>query len=243
MAITYVGGDGDGSSGSNTDNIALTLPGGYASGDVAYIMGFSDEAGVIANMGITGGTGYTTLIDQGNHTSGRDRVYYLWRKVLTGSETDPSVTTDVSISHCAQLVVFRGVDNTTPEDATTTVEDDNNNANPDNPAITTVTDGAAVVTLLGAVQAASAGTQAQGAPSGYTLASGAGNTGTDADEFMSAAYLLDAGVAGTKSPGVWTNTSSSGAENTMLTLALRPAAGGASVAPLVSHHLKQMMGQ
>ncbi len=226
MAITYVGGDGAGSSGANTDSLALTLPGGYQAGDVAYIMGFSDEAGTLATMAVTGGTGYTTLIDQGNHSSGRDRVYYLWRKVLTASETNPTITTDVALSHCAQLLVFRGVDNTTPEDATTTEEDDNNIANPDNPAITTANDNAAVVVLLGAVQSASTGTQAQGAPSGYTLASGAGNTGTDADEFMSAAYLLDAGTAGAKTPGVWTNTSDAGADNTMLTLALRQDTGG-----------------
>lgn len=191
----------------------LTTITGLAQNDVVLVYGAVSRA----QQGGTTSTGWTLLqtLDQ---LTVRGTV---WRKVM-GATPDTSFaftgtanTQDVGI---VQARAYRGVDTTTPEDATAT-KVGGTSTNPDPPAITTVTNNAMVVAF-----AASRGDDTTiNEPSGY----GNVHTKREADTrvlVMSSADLTKA-TAGAENPASWTNWVTG--DWAAFTVALRPASSGA----------------
>ncbi len=215
--ITYVG-DDSGHVNTGT-SIALTLP-THATDDFAVIYAYGDRTS--ANISISVATGWTELVDE-NHTAGRARrngIFY--KKLTSASETNPTVSFSVSDDYSALVMVFRGVDTTTPLDATYTSGNGTDTLSPTAPAITTVTNNAAVLTFCGLTHSE---LTAYGAPSGYTLGPNTvSNTVGVAHLNSGAAYLLDSGTAGSKLGIAWSNSGTlSTTDYSVYTLALRPA--------------------
>lgn len=211
--ITYVGGDATTSGG--VSSLGLTLP-THATDDFAVIYGYGDAG--TATISITVATGWTELVQE-QHTVNRARRNAIFYKKLTSaSETNPTVSFSASDQWGASVHIFRGVHTTDPFDGNGADYTTNNNADDNNPtpqAITTDSAGSAILLLLGLT---SSEISAGGAPSGYTL----GENSFGANRNVVGAYLLDAGAAGAKSPGVWTNTASgSTADYSQYSIALR----------------------
>jgi hypothetical protein len=171
-----------------------------------------------------GGNGWTRLVTNFTAT-GRDEVSAIFYKIHDGSESDPTFSlSDASNAGGAVVIsTYRGVDTSTPFDVTYNNTNhylfSENDGNPASPDITTNTDGAFVVLLLGASQRAGD----WGAPTGYTLDSLA-NTGDSYDRYAGMVYK-EITSAGTENPGVWNNVDIYfTAETHAYTLAIKPAA-------------------
>lgn len=214
MAITLVGT----AEVANTTQSAMSvaLPAGTTTNDVVYAFQCCP-----ANPGIGVTTsGYTTLF---SHTGASTRIGG-FRKVMGGTpDTTIAFSASAAGGNAAVIIVLRGVDTTTPEDATTVSQStDTNSTNPDPPSITTVTTDAWVLACAGSGVSDTSVT----APTGYSnqvdinAAPGFGN--------------VTAGLAskvvtspGAENPGTWTNWSSGNWRGA--SIAVRPAAvsGGA----------------
>ena len=214
--ITYVGGDLVDSN-SGTD-LALTLP-SHQADDFAIIFCIGDEISGIGTWSITVASGWTELFSF-NHTAGRDRdVACFYKKLTSGSETNPTATYSVTEQISASVSVFRNVDTDTPFDVAEQVSEIVNTSLPTNPAITTVNDNAAIVLWHGI---SGDDITVAGAPTGYVLGESlTNNAGLNRGQFV--AYLLDSGATGTKTPGAWTHTASPTNidDSSMATIALR----------------------
>lgn len=240
-AITLVGGDGqdDGQVGTTTDPVNLTLP-THQADDVAYICAGNSigGSGTSTFNAISGWTSLGTITD----TSGSDYHLELWRRVFTSaSETNPSVNTAIATQKVAVVIVFRGVDTTTPEDVTTTTGTNNNNLNAANPAISpTANETGIVLCQYIAATGASNRPSAFGVPAtptGLTLAaSGSGSyLGANNLEFIAVAHDVDADTTSTYTPGAWTHTATNTntQESGSYTIAMRPAAAGSNPTPII----------
>lgn len=216
MAITFVGSDSD-QAGKNQNDLTCAVT--HQVDDFGLVYGRADEQSSVPVLSMSAGW---TLLDNQNPTSGRDRVEYVWYRKFTSNGTSVNtMSTNVSEEHSMSMHIFRGVDTTTPFDASFIFNSGSNNTTPTNSAITTVTDAATVILLHGATHD---DITVAGAPTGYTL--GEAVVGSTMDfRIQITAYDLDAGTAGTKTPTAWTHTSSptSTAEWSVYTLALRPA--------------------
>ena len=143
-------------------NITINLPAGVVQNDVAYA---AVATGATTDIDVTetGGT-WTELADlYQNDTTDINMAVY--RKVM-GASPDASVTMDASAGtniHVGIVVVLRGVDTTTPEDAATTTAGAIDSGTPNPPAITTVTQGAWVLAFGGS----SEGDAVPNAPANY----------------------------------------------------------------------------
>jgi hypothetical protein len=128
--ITYVG------SASSDNSTTIDLTGiSMQPGDIVVVIS-GEDAGAPATA-----TGYTSLAS----ISSTGDVNVMGK--VMPDPVDTSVTGLTAASDCGHLaVVFRGVDQTTPIDATTTTAT-NSAGDPDPAAITTVTNGAMVVAL------------------------------------------------------------------------------------------------
>ncbi len=228
-AVTHVGGAA-GDEGANTTGITLTLP-SHATDDFGVVCAFGDGDPTAPVFSIGTATGWSTLRNDTTVSGRQITTYVFYKKFTSASETNPVLNTDQSDSRGVVLNVFRGVDTTTAFDVTEQYTDTENVVNPSNPAITTVTNNAAVLLCLGQSLADATTT---GAPSGYTLGQSTGVTQNH--RHTASAYDLDVGALGTETPGAWTNGGSDGVgDNQEYTMALRPAAGGVtfSVSPTV----------
>lgn len=158
-------------------------------------------------------------------TQGVDRNTAIWyKKYTSSSEANPvmTVTTGTNNQRAISLHVFRGVDTTTPFDATEQFLDVLATANPTNTAITTVTNNACLILFQhlsgNALTAIGLPTTPSGLVQGEFQLAGTWR-------YHSVAYKLDVGTAGTITPSAWTNTVSSDTyESSCYTIALRPAA-------------------
>lgn len=198
----------------NPASISLTMP-AHESGDFALIAVNGD--GPSADVSVTDATGWSELIDE-QVTGGRARrCAFFWKILSSNSEPDPTVAFSASGEWSASVHVFRGVDAVTPFDATPAIQraEQTNTFNLASPGITTATDNACVFTSHFCTHG---DVDTFGPPAGYTLS--AEVIGSHRNQGTS--YLLDAGIAGAKSPGDWTNTGSGfTGEATTYTLALR----------------------
>jgi len=198
--------------------------GAYAADDFALILGYNDNRTASGPWAITGATGWIEL-GTINNTQGQDRLSTIFYKKLTASETNPTAElAGTAEPSSASVHVFRGVDPDdpfgSPSPFYTSIDYVANLVQAPNASITTDQDNSAIVVFHGINGGQVA---AAGAPSGYTL--GGTVIGPNRNQF--AAYLLDSGTAGLKSPGDWTHTGTTTNDDGLTwTIALNPAAGG-----------------
>jgi hypothetical protein len=201
-----------------TTNGSVTLNfTGIQQNDVVYVFTtFSSVVGLLTS-------GYTNiyLSDSGNTQA------ECYRKVMGGTP-DASVQTNSSggsglVGFAVVAVVLRGVDTSTPEDANETFAGLSAGNQPDSPSITTVTDGALVISAIHARVLDASVT----APSGYTNQVDIASDGSFVDHTTAIASALVAS-AGAENPGAWSNWTTTFSDGTAATLAIRPAAAGGS---------------
>lgn len=216
--ITYVGGA---ALGANQTNINLAWP-GVANHDVAYIFWSYNPATTVPT---DPPTGWTTIgnSDGSGGTSPRTRVF---RRVCDGTETgNVTVSLDSAARHAAVLVVYRGVHNTTPEDAAVAVDNTHVVSPTHNaPPVTVATQDAVVITSIH--ERVSSGDTGWTPPSGFTERgdTGAGGTGSGGSITAVADDLTQRASGATVTPGDWTGTSGTGfSQIVTYTIALRPA--------------------
>lgn len=224
MTITVIGGDAQGSA-SGAD-VTVTHPGGIQTNDVVYIVhGVASDADETLTITTSGHTALLSPDLYGNG-SNNDVSMQVWRKVQGGTP-DSTATVDgtgsASDSTSACSHVYRGVDTTTPEDATTQTDTRTTViSNYQNPAIDTNTDGAYVLVsfCIGDNQASLSG------PSGYgDVQTTDQNSSNDITGYLSSKNVP---TAGTETPGTITNLSADGfGGTTAATIAVKPSSGGA----------------
>lgn len=217
MAITIVGTPQSGTN-SNGGDVTLTFDGTPAQNDVVVVIGGNgdnDGAGAIGPST----AGYTQQALR--YDANESFSYGVWTKVL-GASPDATVvcqgSTDIAEATVYLSYVLRGVDTTTPMDATPTEFDDGTTTTPDPPSITTVTDLAWVIAI------AAHGWQdaPTGYPSGYINTVGAG--ALDSRRMGIGAATKEVTPAGAENPGTFTLSGSRDAYS--MTVAMRPSGGG-----------------
>lgn len=213
---TTVGGTAAGASSVNGAAVTVTLP-TLVEGDVVYCWGGFTNTGVAP--GISSPSDFTTLVDQ---VSGSYR-YYLGRKVM-GATPDTSLTgintgnADDGASY--NVICLRGVDTTTPEDATPVVAT-GSGADPDLSSITAATAGAWVLALVGMTSTDVSGITA---PTGYTVIVGvAGNDLRDAVTHGAYRGPLSAGA---ENPGAFSGWATNVGDWVGVTVAVRKSGAG-----------------
>lgn len=162
-------------------------------------------------------SGYT-LIDEANNSANtaRGAIYY---KISDGTETTATFTGDAvaTSSVGAMVMVFRGVDTATPQDAAA-VAATGSSTNPDAPSITPVTNEAVVVAFAFSLVNDATIT----VPSGYAGLTTV-NAGADTNDVsMAAAYLGGRNQSTAEDPAAFTGWST--ASWRAVSVALRPAA-------------------
>jgi len=215
-AVTFVGSASGGLANNDASDMTLTLP-SFSTDDFAIIYFYYDLGSGNANT-LTTPSGWTLLTGWPVETLGGRSMdtSVLYRKLVSG-DANPTLADSASGGRSACLVVFRGVDTTTPFDATATKNENQNDTTPTPTAITTATSNAAVVLLVAATHN---NMSAFAPPSGYTL----GPSHINLFRNSAIAYDLDVGAAGAETPGDWTLTGGSGVEEShTVTIALRPA--------------------
>lgn len=232
MAITYVAGS---SNVANTYAVTGTIPTGSTTGDLMIALCSAGGNFGTADWADDGGgsNGWTRIVTNFTAT-GRDEISGIFYKIHDGSESDPTFTLTDTDNDAVVVIMatFRGVDTSTPFDVTYNNTNhflfSENDGNPASPDITTNTNGAFVLLLLGMSQRIAV----FGAPTGYTLGE---NNPDDYDQCAGIAYK-ELATAGAENPGVWQNTDPYlNAESHAYTLAIKPAlAGSSSESPSVS---------
>jgi hypothetical protein len=203
MAITLVD---IASNTGGTSTCVLTLP-SLQEGDVVYVAVHCEA--FPSGPTITANNSFSNLTT--NQASGARSARW-FRKVM-GPTPDTSVTISASAASwiAVAAVCLRGVDITTPEDATPTISSWATSTAPDSPSITTVTDGAWVLSSFGANNNASST-----APSGYSNKVEAVHV-----NFSQAAFATkEVTTAGAEDPGAWTIASHPWVA---ISIAVRPA--------------------
>lgn len=223
MAITFVGEAEGGNTTSGAFVVNVSAIAGLADGDfvVASLGKFDDDGTFTAPSG-------WTIVDEQLSTTGDDQRNCYAYKYLTSVAAEGatwSFGSGIADPKGAVILAFRGVDSTTPIEATVTGTLGSSNPTPTAPAITTLTNNAVVVVMMTLVQAAAVVGYVGGAPSGYTLGGDfTVNNGTA--EFFTAMAYKTVATAGVETPGAFTTTGGGTPEFSARTIALKPAAGG-----------------
>lgn len=211
MAITFVG-SGENGFGSTSD-LPITLP-AMEPGDAVYVFVICADPGDLA----MNTAGYTEIVTDIAAGAGEVAVF---RKIQTDPvDTDASVDITATLTgRAAVAIVLRGVDQTTPEDATPTTAAATS-TNPDPPSITTVTAGAWVIAFAGSQGIVDTSITA---PSGYgNQVDAVGDHATQAaNDCTAGGATREIASAGAENPAAWTNWSSGGWR--ALSIAVRPA--------------------
>ena len=220
MAISLVGTAGNT---GGTASVTVTLP-ALQQGDVVYVAAFGNAFPSAAT--ITANNSFVALT--GNQASGTNSAQF-FRKVM-GSTPDTSVTLSYSIAAWASAVAIclRGVDTTTPEDATPTTAGWTTSSAPDSPSITTVTNGAWVLSLLGKLSGS-----VSSQPSGYSNTISA----VHVNSATAAGATKEVATAGAEDPAAWSMSTSSAWF--AVSIAVRPEITGSLLRP---HQLNGIAG-
>lgn len=215
MAISLVGTATNAT--SNGGDLTVTLPVGTTTDDVVYA-GYGMGGAADANLSSVT-AGYTELADLFSDDS-RDAQLGVYRKVQGGTpDTTWVAAGDGSASSglAGGVIVLRGVDTSTPEDAATTTATGANSGEPDPPSITTVTANAWVLAFgeTGQDNAFSAG------PSGYSNFISDAQLETNHACFGAATKLVAS--AGAENPGAFTHPDDNTSDAwCAVTVAVRP---------------------
>jgi hypothetical protein len=211
MAISFI--EAKSGSANNGGDVTINFSNAQSGDFVLVVGGFQDTA---ADAGVST-SGYTEYVELGTVNS--TIISY---KFIT-SDTGLTATGSTQASDGAAYValVFRGVDTSNPIDnnyasATGTSE-------PNSPSITTVTNGAVVVS--GFVLNESTTIAGSVGPSGYqTVDSNYLASSNDSDNVTAGATWKAVSIAGAENPGPWDLAGLSSSNVQAITIALRPFA-------------------
>lgn len=226
MALSFIGSAENNVADASVSTITLTLPAGIAENDVVYVAYVaSSNGGADKNMAMTT-TGYSELADLFANDADECNLG-VYRKLMGATPDSTAETATVATGGvpkgAAVCHVWRGVDTTTPEDATTTTATAVNSAIPNSPSIITVTANAIVLSAVGSSQFDATVT----APAGY--ANQVDITGPDTRALAGIASKSIASP-GTEDPAAWTDITDAATEAwCAATVAIRPAAAGGTL--------------
>lgn len=174
------------STGSVT-TLSVPLPTGWAQDDVLYLF-----CALAATSGsLTAPGGYAVPVANFHSVISTSASHAVFRKVLTSSETDPSVTC-TSGRVCAIGVLVRGADTTTPEDGVTPTFDTNSGGTYGNVAVPAITPGTADTLLL----------RGYGVRNGFSNTPASTTTFTSAGSGMTTVTQIDTEVDGVSESAV-----------------------------------------
>ena len=227
MAIQYVGGQTAGRANpSAAVSVNFSLTGGLAStpaaGDLVIVTAVTGSAAGNPAMAVTTPTGYTAL-GQLNQSAATADVSLNTSYKFMGGTPDTAVTipgtTNNAWGEAYAIQVFRGVDATTPMDATPVSAGGTGTGRPDPNSITPITAGAWVVICGGGA----AGTGANFvAPANFTTNFLTANGADSTDATVGCGYW-NGWVSGAVNPAAYTGGSTNSANSwAAYTLALRP---------------------
>ena len=211
MAITFVNSSIANAAGGAA--LSIAAPASILQDDVLYAFVTKQATGAWT---ITS-SGWTQLVDQDSTGGGFSVNHEVWRKVM-GASPDTSIDfSNTAAAKSGLLIALRGVDTTTPEDATSTIAF-SFSSNPDSPSITTVTNGAWVLSGAGNGQNDASITS----PTGYSnqVASPRNNSTT-------VVATKEVTTAGAEDPSAWTTWTNTGAW-VAVSIAVRPAGTAAT---------------
>jgi hypothetical protein len=213
MAISFI--EAKSGSANNGGNVTVNFTSAQ-SGDFVLVVGGFQDAG--SNAGVST-AGYTELVELGLVNS----TIISYKFITSDTGLTGLGTTQSSDGAAYVALVFRGVDTTTPIDnsyasATGTGE-------PNSPSITTLTDGAVVVS--GFVLNESRTISGSVGPSGYATVDGNYLVNTsDSNNVTVGATWKTVSPAGAENPGPWNLSGVPSADVRGITVALRPADEG-----------------
>jgi len=225
MAISFVGGNTAFNSNMPNGELTITMPAGIAEDDYAIAVGGTDNGNTDHDIS---STGYTELADLFADDTNRCNVG-VFRKIQSAT---PDSNVVIAFNHISGFTgtgvvqVFRGVDVTTPEDATTVNVTGIDGATPDPGAITTITADTWVI-AIGASREFDAVTNPV---SGYSNL-------TTRSEGSYAVAMCSKTIASPaeENPGTYADIVGQASDSwAASTVAIRPAAGGAG--QLYYHH-------
>lgn len=218
MPITFIGSAT--ASAINGANATITLPAATAQNDIV-IVALGAGAALVSNPGVTNGY---TLIDS---TSGAAVASKWVGYKIMGASPDANVTltgdgaTNDAIA--GLVLVYRGVDTTTPMDVTAT-HATGNSTNPDCPSITPTSNDCAII----AVANSEANDTTPGTVAGYSAPVVIASAAETRPQGCAGCYIIKTGGAGVaEDPGAYSTWTTGQWAST--TIALRPAATGSQV--------------
>jgi hypothetical protein len=211
MAISFI--EGKTGSSANGGNVTINFVDATA-GDLALVIGGHTSTGLSAGV-VT--SGYTLAVETG--ANARMAISYKILGADTSVECLGGGDSDDGEAYVA--MIFRGVHASNPIDVATPDPASGSSGEPNSGPITTVTDGAAVVSCFIVNEVDGFVT---GGPSGYINATSV--TGSDVNDVRVGAAWIAKATAGTENPGPWSFTASPGESWRAGTVALRPAAEG-----------------
>lgn len=203
MAIAHRGDTSNSGTGTQL-SVARAGISGLADGDVVYVLCHKDQEATNTFVASTGTTGWTQLKQNLWSSGGRNHGAALFRKVMTSVSGEPANWQfETSYSDDWSIIAWAvsGADTSTPENGTIAENAGQNSVNPDPAAVTTTVASTIVYAMQGCTQFA--GGITWGAPSGYTQAEAVMTAGNSAAQLC---YKAES-TAGSKDPGVFTNTS------------------------------------
>jgi hypothetical protein len=211
MAISFVEGLSGG--GSNGSNVTITFV-DAEDGDLALVIGGHKSTGLSAGV-VT--SGYTLAVETG--ANARMAISY---KILSGDTNVECLGSgDSDDAEAYVVMVFRGVDSGTPIDVGTPDPASGSSGHPNSGPITTVTDGAAVIScfIVNEVNGL-----IDGPPAGYSNSTH--QHAYDANDIRVGAAWAAIDPAGAENPGPWDFSSAPTNSWRAGIVALRPAAEG-----------------
>jgi hypothetical protein len=200
-----------GGAGVDGNDITLTFDEAPQEGDVVLVFGGHGDTVTTIDAP---GSGYTEIFKN----EGTKPIGGVWYKVM-GSTPDTDVVCrgggNVNDAVGYGAIVLSGVDTSNVLDVPITTASGSTPAQPDSPAITTVTDGAFVFSI--GLNSTTDATVTE--PLGYST--DFGGTGGDVADFSAYGAYLEIASASTENPGAWSFWGSD--EWQAITLAIRPA--------------------
>jgi hypothetical protein len=215
VAITRVGGSTGGGNSANFTSLAISLPASIAEDDL-IVAGVAVNANTVPS---TSTSGYTTVSSDATGNP----AYLVTRKFM-GATPDSTITINWDTSPTV-IEAWRGVDLTTPMDATATTAN-GASGDPDCASITTVTDGA-VVLAFGFLDDDRVTSGGWTPPTGYTNTSSKTTNEPSGSNFIHCSAVVsskEVSTAGAEDPAAYSSAGDD--EWRAVTVALRPAAGG-----------------
>jgi hypothetical protein len=220
MAITFVGSNTG--TGSGTTTITIPMPTGVATGDVVYVAAMSSQT---VDVDCTESSGTWTEIADLYSNDTDDTNLCVFRKVMGGTpDTDVTLTVRTTTGASVGLsYALRGVDTTTPEDATATTATSPDASKPNPPSITTVTANAWVIAIGGSSEADAV----TNPPTDYSNLA----VNTDGGGLLRNVMMASREIAspGPEDPGVFDDIVGTASDSwCAVSVAVRPAASGST---------------